>query len=570
VGGTVSVTFQSVFQLNANEIIVQYSGDSTYAPATSINAYRPQGPVNINITKSSTTLSVSPLVGSAAIGATVPVTVTLTVGTPPAGNVSPSGSVTLVVDGIAITPSESLTTVSGATTATFDWVVPNNTVRPHLISATYPGDSNYAAASPAISVPVAVTQGTTTTSLAVTGTPTLGLLDTTWTLTATIAPSGTTPAVTGTVNFYDGGLWLGSATVASTTAGYVAVLSVSLANNVSHSLTAIYLGDTNWAGSTSNVSALAATTLSDYVVLTASNLPIGAGTGLPTAAPGQAVILAATVTPTIIPSTAAAEQYPNGYVDFYLVSTLGNTLIGRSLLARSGLTDASVATLTTATLPGGQDTLIAVYEGDAYFSEGISNPITLDIQDFTITPDPSNPATNLNIVQGASGSAVYDITGLGGFNGQIQVVCAVSSTDLPMTCTASPQQVTPNATVTFVVQTFNTGATTGFNRNREPKWLRAAGGTALALLAFFLLPFGRRARIFAGKGSRRFFVLLLLLIGLASAGIGCNSVTLGGTSSASGGTPLGVSTLKITASEYVDNTVFSRSVYLAVNVLAQP
>jgi len=57
---------------------------------------------------------------------------------------------------------------------------------------------------------------------------------------------------------------------------------------------------------------------------------------------------------------------------------------------------------------------------------------------------------------------------------------------------------------------------------------------------------------------------------LGGAGIGCNSVSLGGTSTASGGTPLGVATLKITASEYVNNAVFSRSVYLTVNVLVKP
>jgi hypothetical protein len=569
--GEVTMTYQGVFQLNANEIIVQYSGDNTYGAATSTTSNNPQGPVDITISKSTTFLSVAPSAGSAAIGSTVPVVVTLTVGNPPAGNVAPTGNVTLVVDGIAISPSAPLTTVGGVSSATIAWVVPNNTTRPHEISATYPGDANYSTASPAISVPVAVTQGTTTTSLAVTGTPALGQQTTTWTLTATVVPSGSTPTVTGTVTFYDGGTQLGvPVTVSATSSGYAAVLSIPLANSVSHNITAVYAGDANWAASTSNVVPIAAVTLSDYVVLTASNLPVSSTTGFPTASPGQAVILAATVTPTVIPSVTAAEQYPTGYVDFYLVNSTGNALLGRVLLVRAGITDAAVANFTTATLPGGTVTLVAVYEGDLYYSQGISNFLTLGIQDFTLTPDPSNPGTNLDIVQGSSGVATYDVTGLGGFNGQIQVVCAVPSTDLPMTCTASPQQLVPNGTVTFVVQTFDTGAATGFNRTPGQWWPRAAGGTALGLLGFFLLPMRRRACIFAGKGSRRFLVLLLLLIGLGGAGIGCNSVTLGGTASASGGTPLGVATLKITASEYVNNTVFSRSVYLTVNVLVKP
>jgi hypothetical protein len=244
----------------------------------------------------------------------------------------------------------------------------------------------------------------------------------------------------------------------------------------------------------------------------------------------------------------------------------GTTIIGEAALAAVPLTDTSTATLTIQTLPGGMDTVSAVYLGDLYYDKATSNLLSLNIQGFTITPDPSNPATNLNIVQGSAGTAAFDITGLGGFNNLVQVVCAVPTQD-DMTCTATPQQVVPTAPVTFVVQTFTSGgpsSTTTVSRN-HPFWPRAAGGSALAFLGIFLLPLGRRARLFAGRNSRRFGMLLLLLIGLGSAGIGCSTVS----GVVSAGTPLGVATLKITASAYVDNTVVSQSVYLTVNVLAQ-
>jgi len=265
------------------------------------------------------------------------------------------------------------------------------------------------------------------------------------------------------------------------------------------------------------------------------------------------------VTPNSLPP-ATIEQNPTGNVAFYD----GTTLLGVVPLSASPLSDASTASLTLSTLPGGQDTLVAVYQGDLYFSAATSNLLTLDVQDFTITPSPTNPPTNLTIVQGSAGSASFIVGGLGGFNNQIQVVCAVPSQD-DMTCTATPQQVTPTATVTFVVQTFAAGSTTAAsNRHGPALWGRAAGGAALAALGgFFLLPFGRRARIFACRSTRRFLVLLLLLVGLGGVGIGCNSVTLVGSS----GTPLGVATLKITATAYVDNAVVSHSVYLTVNVV---
>ncbi len=567
---SVTVNLSTLFSVQGTyQVGVLYSGDSTYAGPVRSSEQQP-----ITTQKSTMVVSLEPSTTSPMAGQVISVLVTVGVdpaSVSPAGSLSPTGTVKLNLAGgpTALSYTAPVVTSAGVTTATFAAVtVP--AVGQFTLQASYSGDTNYAGPVPSPSVSITVAQGSTTTSLGVTGTPALGMLNTVWTFTATITPSGSAPPVTGSVSFYDSGLLLGTSLVSNSSTGDAAVLSIGLANNISHNVTAIYAGDTNWTGSTSNVVPIAAVTLADFVVLTASNLPVDSLSGLPTASPGQAVILAATVTPAVIPPVTAAEQYPTGYVDFYLVKATGNTLLGRTLLVRSGLTDASIANFTTATLPGGTDTLVAIYEGDLYYSLGTSNLLTLGIQDFTITPDPSNPGTNVDIVQGSSGVATYDITGLGGFNGQIQVVCAVPSTDLPMTCTASPQQLVPNGTVTFVVQTFDTGSATASNRRPEQLWPRAAGGTTLALLGFFLLPMGRRARIFAGKGSRRFLVLLMLLIGLGGAGIGCNSVSLGGTSGAGGGTPLGVATLKITASEYVNNTVFSRSVYLTVNVLVKP
>jgi hypothetical protein len=157
------------------------------------------------------------------------------------------------------------------------------------------------------------------------------------------------------------------------------------------------------------------------------------------------------------------------------------------------------------------------------------------------------------------------VTGLGGFNNQIQVVCAVPTQD-NMTCSPTPQQITPTGTVSFTVQTFAAGGTTAMNRGPLPWWPRAAGGTALAGLIFLLLPMGRRARIFTEGRARAWMMLALMLAGLGSVGIGC-----GGSSASvaqNSGTPLGVATLTITAASYVDNTVVSHTVYLTVNVIA--
>jgi subtilase family serine protease len=642
--GTATLTVVGPFGSGGNEIVAIYSGDANYASASS------SPPVNVNIQPSTTSIAVVPSSTSVAEGATISVTATLTVVTPPEGTVPPSGLVTLNLDGLPTT-SAALATANGVTSATFSLVIPagssvtqhalqavyagsggysastspavtvtilktatTTTVVPatttpaagsslqvtatitasssgstgptgtvsftldgvgqgtapvtpgtsvtatltipviaagsHLLVATYSGDGNYAGST---SASVSITAAKSATITTLTATPPVLAVGHTETLTATIAPAipltGTVYTITGTVSFYDGGTTLlGTATITSNAA---TLSGVALPNNVSHSITAIYSGDPNWLASDSAALVLASTTLPDTVVLTSN---------YGTLSPGQSLVLTATVTPTSLPA-AGAEQNPSGNIVFYN----GTTVIEIVPLVATPLTDSSTATLTTATLVGGADTLSALYEGDLYYDTETSNVLVLNVEDFTIAPSPTNPGTNLNIVQGTSGSAGFAINGLGGFNNLIQIVCAVTTQD-DMTCTASPQQVTPPTTVNFVIQTFLPGqqtTTASLSRGSPQRWPRAAGGTALAVLGLILLPFGRRTRMFNRRLSRRMSILLLLLVGLGTVGIGCTNVSgVNGT-----GTPLGVTTLKITASAYIDNTVVSHSVYQSVNVI---
>ncbi len=277
---------------------------------------------------------------------------------------------------------------------------------------------------------------------------------------------------------------------------------------------------------------------------------------------GTAVILTATVTPNSAPP-ATGEQNPTGSVVFLN----GTVVIGQSMLSPLPVANASTATLTIQSLPAGQDSFTAYYAGDTVFGTGTSNPLLIDVQGFTIAPAPTNPPTNLDIVRGGSGSESFVVTNQGGYTGQVQVVCAVALQD-DMTCTPTPQQITPTSTVTFAVQTFASGGpeyAAGKARPRTPRWPQAAGGAALAAIAFFVIPFSRRARILIGHGPRRFLILLVLLAGLVGVGAGCNSSSV----LAPNGTPLGVATLQVTATAYVDNAAVSQTVYFTVNVQPQ-
>jgi hypothetical protein len=527
--GTATLQVTGALPTGGNDIEAVYSGDSNYAPAKS-------APVVVTIEPSTTSMVVVPSTLSPAAGSTITATVTLTVGNPVAGSVAPSGKVTLNLNGLANSTATLSSTTTGSATATFSVTLP--AAGAPSLQAIYAGDANYdATTSPAVTV--TVSKGASVTTL--TATPAVLSVGTTESFTATITPvspvTGTTYTFTGTVSFYDGTTLLGSGVVNANTA---TLAGVSLSTVTTHLITAVYSGDTSWATSTSNAVSLAAVLLNDTVTLTVSP---------PAPGPGQVVTMVATVTPTSTPATTG-EQNPTGFVYFYD----GTTVLGEVMLTAS-LGYSSTATLLNATLPAGNDVLTAVYVGDLYYEPGTSNSININVQDFTITPSSTNPPTNLTIVQGSSGSASFVVTGLGGFNGEIQVVCAVPTQD-DMTCQASPQQVTPTGAVTFTVQTFAAGQSVAQSRPGA-SWPRAVGGAALALLAVFLLPSGRRAR--------RWITIVLLSAALGGIVVGCSSVS---GSVATGGTPLGVATLKITGASYIDNTVVSHSVYLTVNVVA--
>jgi hypothetical protein len=526
--GTAVLAVTSGLVVGGNNVVAGYSGDSNYAAKNS-------QPVVVTLEKSTTSLTVTPATTTPTAGASLAVSVPVTVGSPPAGEDNPTGAVTLNVDGKP-TATAALATAGGVTSASFNITAP--AAGSHALQAVYNGDDNYeASTSPAVTITVSKFASVTT----LTASPAAlqpGIPEALTAVVNAAAGVSTTIAPTGTVSFYDGSTLLGTQQVSS----YSATLSnVSLDTTKAHLITAVYSGDSNYAGSTSNAVSLVAALLPDTVALTA--VPTAAG-------PGQAVNFTVTVTPTSAPP-ANDEQNPTGKVTFYN----GTTVIGTSTLTTS-IGNSSTASLTIATLPAGQDTITAVYAGDSYFAPGTSNPVTVTVQDFGLTSVTQPPS--LTIPKGNSGQASFVVSGLGGYGGQIQVTCNTLPQD-DMTCAPSPVQVTPTSTITFTVQTYKTGgpSSSSAHGGNGPMWLRAGGGMALALIVL-LAPIGRRARRLRSSSA-----LVLLLAGLCGAGMGCQ-----GTNSAnSPGTPIGTTSITVTATAYINNAVVSHSVYLTVNVI---
>jgi hypothetical protein len=212
----------------------------------------------------------------------------------------------------------------------------------HSITAIYSGDANNTGSTSAAINQVVNAKTVTTTTVTSSLNPSTNGASVTFT--AAVTPS----AATGTVQFLDGATVLGTSALANGTAS----LAIATLTQGTHSITAVYGGDANNAGSTSSV-------VSQTVNKLGSSVGITTNPAFPTV--GQTVNIVAAVTP------AAAT----GTVSFYT----GSTLLGTSNLSNGQATFPITATSAGLTLVN----LMAVYQGDSNYSGSSSPSITVNV-----------------------------------------------------------------------------------------------------------------------------------------------------------------------------------------------
>ncbi|OAM51998.1 hypothetical protein A7981_00440 [Methylovorus sp. MM2] len=330
-GATATATLNIAFNTIGSHIITaEYSGDATDAPSASAGQT-----VEVTIAPTTTTLTVA---STAVAGANVMLTANIS------NAAAPTGTVTFK-EGAAILGTA--TVVSGVATFTTQFL----TVGTHTnLTADYAGDSNNTASTSAaktinITIATSTTVLTTSLSTAAVSQPVI--------LTATIFGA----APTGTVTFKDGATTLGTETLVSGTVSYTATFSTV----ASHSITAVYSGDTNNTASTSPAKVISVVAkLPTTTVLT---------TDIPQAVLGQTVILTAAVT----------GFTPTGTVTF----KDGTTTKGTGTLSGSGNT--TTATLSTSFTTVASHSLTAVYAGDTNDATSTSAAVILPVKNATTT-----------------------------------------------------------------------------------------------------------------------------------------------------------------------------------------
>ncbi|HEY5330750.1 MAG TPA: Ig-like domain repeat protein [Acidobacteriaceae bacterium] len=336
---TISVSTLSV---GSHSITSVYAGSFAYATSTS-------APYSESVTLAATTLT---LAGSANVnaGTTASYTVTLT-----STGVAPTGSIVLHDGGTAVGAQP----VSGVGTFTFTATLAIGT---HTLNATYAADANNAS-SVSNNVTTVVQQATTAIALQSNKNP--QIVGQSVTLTAAVTSSS--PGITGSVTFQDGGVAIGSAVLA---ANGTASFTTSTLTTGTHPLTAVYSGDTDHAASTS-------TAVSEQIVQSAQ---IALGSSANPAASGATVVFTARV-------TAPATITPTGSVTF---------LDGATLLGSAAVDATGAASVSSSALSVGTHSVTANYAGDQNLSSVSSAPLVETIQNsstqIALTAS-ANPAT---------------------------------------------------------------------------------------------------------------------------------------------------------------------------------
>jgi hypothetical protein len=253
------------------------------------------------------------------------------------------------------------------------------------ITATYSGDGNHGGSSGSLSQ--VVNRATTTVALG--STPNPSSFEQSVTFTATLTPQAGGQA-TGTVNFKDGSTTVGTSVVSGNTATF----HTNILAAGSHSITAVYGGDPNFSGSTSNLV--------------------------------SQVVNQATTTVTLISSANPAVVNQNVTFTATVAGQNGGTATGTVSFAQNG------SVIGTATVINGQATLgkafgsantksiTATYSGDANFAASTSAVLNeVIVTKFTTTtalvsnPNPSivgQSVTFTATVSSASGTPTGTVT----------------------------------------------------------------------------------------------------------------------------------------------------------------
>lgn len=443
-----------------SQVTVTYSGDLNYLPSSGNSA-------SIAVTSSgfpstSTTLSVMPAV-VASNG-----TITLTASVTPVGP-GLAGNVQFAVDGSNIGTGVNLTSGMASKQLSATLFAPGM----HTAQAVYSGDSSHKSSiSSAVPFTVSAATGMSISNTAITVTPTSVTQGTAIVVGISVSP--TTPAASGTAQILVDGNFFGSPVALSSTGTGSFTLVTSTLQPGTHTVSAYYGGDSNYAASFSMPTAFMVFAPGDFpTAVTLQDVPPMVGLGV-------TFSFSASITPTSPPPTGSFEVIVDNGTPQPQVTLQGNP---------------QTLSLNTTGLSLGNHTVSVYYSGDMTYSAATSPPVTFTVvpanSRFTLTP----PVASVLIPIGASSSqgTVFTINAAAGDAFPVAFACT-SGLPAGVICSFSPSTVNVNGTGTTTL----TLEIQHLSENRAPRfqrWNSVAGGISIAGLLLILVPRRRRGQL---------------------------------------------------------------------------
>ncbi len=470
------------------------SGDGTYSNSSSL------APLALAVTTAGVTLAGPTQPVTVSAGQSQSVTITITGQFSGQTIAAPTGSLSYQIDSAT---AQAAPISNGQATLN----VPNTlTGGSHSIGVSYPGDTNYQAAS--LSVAVSVAQLSQIITFAPIATHKYGDAP----LTLSASSNSGLPV---TFKVVSGPASLSGTTLMLLGGGTVTIEADAAGNQIYTAAAPVQQSFVVNPASTS----LALTSVSTIIN------------------PGDSVTFTATLTATV-PGT------PSGTVTF---SDNGSAL-GTAPITASGSN--YVASYTTTKLTsGGAHSITAVYGGDQTFATSTSSPYTLTVNapDFSF----SSNSPSLTVMNGAAGILNLTLTPSGKYAKAVTFTC--SNLPAKTTCVFTPNPVSLTTTPVTLMVAVQTTPTNGLLSEMRRPLAPGAYWPVMPAAVFFLpsgllgslAAFGRKSM--TGK-SRRVILLLaliVLMIGLSACG-GTSAKT---TNSSPVGTPTGTTTFTINASD---------------------
>ncbi len=339
----------STLAVGQHSLVATYGGDTAHSSSSS-------GSALVQTVLEGTAVAFASSANPSAVGQSV--TFTATVSVPGGGGVMPDGTVTFM-DGATTLAAQTLDASGTGTYSTTALAAGQ-----HQITAIYGGDSARQIQGSTSALLTEDVQAPSTAALTSSLNPSNS--GSAVTFTATIAPGGTATS-TGSVNFLDGAMQIGSGTLSGNPG--VATFTTSTLAIGTHRITAQYPGDSGNSGSTSSA-------VSQVVNLAQTSTSVTAAPS-----PGLAGVVE-TITATV--EVAAGASTPSGTVTF----TAGTTQLG------SAPVSSGKAVITPALAPGSYQ-MVATYSGDANDAGSMSSTVPLTVSlatsstALTVSPSPA-------------------------------------------------------------------------------------------------------------------------------------------------------------------------------------